>query len=782
MIFDPVSQRASSTREGGINVEQYCPYRGARWPCESQSTRLRTKTVNPALLDQFVAEGWTVDKRNRKSVRLRKPKAHGVHLEDRVWILFYRMQFPLLSGKGGAELVLEPKNSASPTSQIDVCALDHEIAIAIECKSSEKPTKRPQFQNDLAKHGLIRERFTICARTQFSATHKRQVVLAIFLSNILLSDNDRARAKDQNIVIFDEQDLEYYEHLVGHIGPAARYQFLADMLPGKTVPGLELRLPAIKTKMGGFNCYSFSITPDYLLKISYVSHRSKGKRSDVSTYQRMLNKGRLNKIRQYITDDGIFPTNIVVNIDKSRLQFERIYQEGELEDSGVAGWLNIRPTYKSAWIIDGQHRLFAYSGHERATKSRLSVLAFDGLAPSEQAKLFIDINAKQKSVKQSLLQELYAELHWDADDESIRTRAIISKAIQDMDRDTESPLYQRIQTADVGKDAIRCISLTSLYGAIEKAGFHVAKEKKGHVLEYGPLWAGDNDATLKRTEYVLNHWLDTIRVATSEWWDKGAGEGGGLAMNDGVITCINVLRSVVQHLDDKKLVRLDNEDLAETLKRYAVALGAYLGALSEQERKGFRDLRGIQGQTRRTRNCQQAIRQTIPDFNPPGLDQFIQQEKAQTNIRGKEIIDRIERMLQKAVLEELRRECGEEETGWWMIGVPKTVRLKVSERFEEDEGRRGGKENYFDLIDYAKIGLQNWELFEPILAYEKTGKKENRIHWLNIVNEKRNIVSHPSAAITLTGEDLAALEEYERWLAAKISPTTSGESDAPAPS
>jgi DNA sulfur modification protein DndB len=213
----------------------------------------------------------------------------------------------------------------------------------------------------------------------------------------------------------------------------------------------------------------------------------RAKRSDVSTYQRMLNKGRLNKIRAYITDDGIFPTNIVINIDKNRLQFEKIHQQGDPEDSGIAGWLSIRPTYKSAWIIDGQHRLFAYSGHERAAKSRLSVLAFEGLAPSEQAQLFIDINAKQKSVKQSLLQELYAELHWDAEDDAIRVRAIISKAIQDMDRDPESPLYQRVQTADAGKDDIRCISLTSVYGAIEKAGFHIAKEKKGHILEYGHL-------------------------------------------------------------------------------------------------------------------------------------------------------------------------------------------------------------------------------------------------------------------------------------------------------
>jgi DGQHR domain-containing protein len=742
-----------------------------------------TKTVNPALVGKLVADGWTVDKSNKKSVRLRRIKPHGVLLEDRVWTLFHRMQFPILSMEGGAQLVLDPKDPESPKSQIDVLGIDDEVAVAIECKSAENHARRPQFQHELGKHALIRERFAASVRSEYETPHKRQTVLAMFLWNISLSENDLSRAKEANVLIFDEHDLTYYESLTSHIGPAAKYQLLAEMLPGKTVPGLAIRIPAIKTKMGGSNCYTFSISPEYLLKISYVSHRSKGKASDVTTYQRMLNRTRLKSIRRYVTEDGIFPTNIVVNLDKSRLQFERIHQQssGDL-DVGICGWLDIRPAYKSAWIIDGQHRLYAYSGHERAAKSRLAVLAFDGLAPSEQAKMFIDINAKQKSVKRSLLQELYAELHWDSEDPQIRVRAIISKAIQDLDIDPDSPLFQRVQTADVGKDEIRCISLTSLYGAVEKTEFFIAMERHGHVVDFGPLWAGDNDATLKRAEFIFKEWLNTIRLATSDWWDRGAGEGGGLAMNDGVITCINVLRSVFQHLDSQKLVHLDNEDLFEVIKKYAVSLGEYLGSQSEQERKSFRDLRGVQGQTRRTRNCQAAIRQKIPDFTPPGLDQFMQQEKAQTNARAKEIVDHIERSLQIVILEELRRECGED---WWMLGVPKPVRLKVSQRFEEDGGQRGDREHYFDLIDYSKIALQNWQLFEPILAYGKSGSaKEKRLSWLNFVNEKRNIVAHPSAAMTLTLEELAQLEEYKRWFDSNIStplaerdPTSAGQSN-----
>ena len=77
--------------------------------------------------------------------------------------------------------------------------------------------------------------------------------------------------------------------------------------------------------------------------------------------------------------------------------FERAKQESD-RDEGVFGWLNISHSYKSAWIIDGQHRLFAYSGHELSKKGVFSVLAFEGIPSGVQAQLFVDINAKQKSI------------------------------------------------------------------------------------------------------------------------------------------------------------------------------------------------------------------------------------------------------------------------------------------------------------------------------------------------------------------------------------------------
>lgn len=755
-------------------IENIAPVENLQGLARAKARDYENNTVPTHLVEDYKSKGWTIEKENEKSVRMWRKKTHSTNLEDRVWTLLYKMGFSYLSGNRGAIILVNPKDPVGPKTQIDIVGLDDEIAIAIECKSSEKNSKRPQFQDELGKHSLIRPNFANAIVAHYPTIKKKQTVLAMFMENILLSDNDRQRAKEANVILFDSADLDYYEKLVAQIGRAAKYQFFSDMLPGKQIQGLRIKVPAVRTKMGGVFCYAFSISPQYLLKISFVSHRSKGKDSDVDKYQRMLTKSKLNQIKEYITNDGIFPTNIVVNLDKECLQFQRIQQDDDPHVdplSGTLGWLEIRPTYKSAWIIDGQHRLFAYSDHKNAETSLLSVLAFEGLLPSRQAELFIDINSKQKRVKQSLLQELYAALHWDSEDDRIKVRAIISRAIQDLDMDADSPFYQRIQSSDDTKSPLRCISLASIFGAIEKKRFYIAKEKQGHVIEYGPLWAGDGHATLKRTVYILKNWFNLIRNATQDWWDKGSSEGGGLAMNDSVITCINVLLSVFDHLDGngQKLVHLDNPSLLDTIRKYGEVLGQYLGSLNDDERKKFRSLRGIQGQNTRTRHCQQYIRNHVPNFNPHGLDEFLETEKTETNSKVKECIGRIEIKLQTLIVEELRRAFGPDESGWWVQGVPKEVRLKVTESYEKNDGKRGGKEFYFDLIHYKKIAMENWNIFEPILAYEKKGNKDIKTSWIDYLNDHRNIVSHSSSQVTLSIEVLNKIEHYEEWLTSQIS-------------
>ncbi len=144
-------------------------------------------------------------------------------------------------------------------------------------------------------------------------------------------------------------------------------------------------------------------------------------------------------------------------------------------------------------------------------------------------------------------------------------------------------------------------------------------------------------------------------------------------MNDPIIACVVALRSVIGHLESGKLrLRdLDSDELVGLLKPYGETIGDYLAKLAEDQRKVFRDKRGVQGQTWRRRQYEKAIRTKYPTFNPDGLDQYIEGEKAQTTHRGKQAIDHIEMMLQTVILEELKRECGLEESEWWMPEFPR---------------------------------------------------------------------------------------------------------------
>jgi len=728
-----------------------------------------TKTIKNALLSEAESDGWIVVKKNKDTVRIKKEKTHFDKLEDRVWLLLYRMGFSQLPNEKRATLVIKPKAEDGPTTKIDVVGIDEELALAVECKSQLTPKKKPEFQEELGKFALIRQNFANAVNTQYQKETKRQVVLAMFLSNIILTDKDKQRASEAKVVIFDDKDLDYYERLVKHSGVVAKYQLFADMLPGKTISGLEMCVPAIKMKMGGNNCYLFCISPSYLLKVAYVSHRSKGKGADIDTYQRMVRKSRLNKIKEYISDGGIFPTNIVINLDKKRLDFQRSHQETQSElsqDKAIFGWLNIRPAYKSAWIIDGQHRLYAYSGHEKATKDILPVLAFDGLKASEQANLFVEINSKQKAVKQSLLNELFAELKWDSEDPHERVAAIISKAFQQLNSDPESALYKRVIPVDSEKDAMCCISLTSLCSAAEKGNFYIHRIKQGSIVEFGPLWQGNSETTLNRTIYIFKNWLNIISQRSSVWWGKGSGEGGGLSMNDGVMTLIRVLGSVFQYLETKviKSISLDNEDLLEHLKPYAEALGDYLNSLSEEKRSEFRKFRAEQGINRRMMWCQKGIRDHIQEFNPPGLDKFLEEEKAQTNLSAETIIHEIERLLQNVVIEELKREFGASENRWWIEGIPKPIRTEATKKWEDNDRKRPGAWHHLDFIDYRKIIQNNWSIFERYFGYPAKGNKEKRTKWIVDVNEIRNVVSHVSSGESVSIEQLRQLEQYRDWL------------------
>ena len=723
----------------------------------SKKKQYDEKTIPKSDLSMAQAKGWTVQRDYKHSCRIKRSKNKDQILKDRVWTLLHRMGFTHMSGSGGASLILKPKDTNTPKNQIDVVGLDDEVALAVECKTARKPQENPLFQEDIEKQTLIRQRFAQAVHKQFPLSHKRIPALSIWTWDLLLTENDIERARQEKLVLFNEHDLAYYEQLVDHLGPATKYQFFSDLLPRRQVYGLQLDLPALKSKMGKYTYYTFSISPEYLLKIAYVSHRAKGKATDIDTYQRMIKKTRLKKIREYISSNGFFPTNIVINFEnKKAVRFDR--EKGSSE--GVQyGTLHLKPAYGGAWVIDGQHRLFAYSGHSRAKTSYLNVLAFEGLQASEQAQFFIDINHEQKSVKRGLLHELFAEINWDAEDESMRVGAIVSKAIQALNESDESPLYDRILLTDSVRTDTRCISLDNIFNELQM-GLYIVTPK----VEHGALWAGDNQKTLRRTIDVISAWFDSINDRAREWWILGSAEGGGLAMNDGVAICIGVLRNVFSHIAKTKrisLVSATNRELVEQIKPYGEALGNHFRGFSPDQRKSFRTgARGNQGRTAYRRECENALHKVFPDFKPPGLKEYLELQEAQTNQQAYAIIQRVERGLKEVVISTLQSHFDGE--NWWYEGIPQGIRTKAAERMEEEKGK-GERQDYLDILDFRRVALDNWQLFQHTLSHG-SGNKDRKTKWIDQLNTMRRTVMHPAKSQNISWDELARLREYQDWI------------------
>ena len=281
--------------------------------------------------------------------------------------------------------------------------------------------------------------------------------------------------------------------------------------------------------------------------------------------------------------------------------------------------------------------------------------------------------------------------------------------------------------------------------------------------------------SLKRTIEVVKAWFGCITIPAREWWDLGADEGGGLAMNNGVTISLNILRSVIEHLGPANLSTLDNNELIARLEPYGKSLGGYFARMTFDDRQRFRQLQGSDGQIMGTRQCQEAIRNEIPKYSPAQLEEWIESRKKNFNDEGRKIIEEIETLLQKHVIQLLKSEHDVDENSWWFDGVPKNVRTKVDDRINESDGKTGKREQNFDLIHYREIIGYNWDLFKDIFGMASVGGgKDKQTGWIKEVGDLRNIVMHPSRQQFLSTSQIQTLQQYISWLRGGIRKIESG--------
>lgn len=725
------------------------------------------QTVPPTRIPEMEESGWVLDKRNKRSVRMRKLKPRDVAFEDRVWAAFAKLGFTSLNRD--RSLTLKYGAGDNECQQIDVFAADDDVVLVVECKSSSE-TKTGQFKKEIEaiqgqRAGILR---TIKAEY---ASHKVKFILATNNYGVTKLAADRIAAAD--IVHMSEEVIDYYLGLADHLGEAARFQLLGNLFAGQKIPNLDHEVVAIEASMGGHKYYSFSIEPDRLLKLGYILHRSKANSSLMPTYQRLIKKTRLKNVAQFVETGGYFPNSLILSLEGGPrgLQFDPFPKRlGQTR----AGILHLPQTFRAAYVIDGQHRLYGYSSSSRAATDLIPVVAFVSLDRSDQMRLFMQINENQQAVPKNLRNTLNADLLYASDDLREQAKALKLVLAQRLGEDKVSPLYGRVQVGEDSKTPLRCLTIDALARGLDRGGF-IGTFTRTEVREIGTFYRGSNDATGDALFEYITLGIEHVRQHLDVQYKLGSSEGGFVFINNGIESIIRILGDIVLQLaardGDYDPRTQDAQKLHMDAVPYLDSMIEHLEALGTTEGLEYRQLYGSGAGTKYWRRLQQAVNEALPEFDPPGLAEYLRDEQKQFNDESRDMIDALEAYMKDDVRKRLEDKYGAD---WFKLGVPRNLRVDAGKMMiERNADRSAGQEitewDCLYIVNYRDVMTQTqdvWrELFEkrytPPGDEHKSGGWKARSSWIVRVNDLRNDVAHGR---TVSVDDHDNLVTLHTWL------------------
>lgn len=713
-------------------------------------------------------DGWRQVRKNAKSIRMARPKPVDEGFEDDVWCILAQMGFKEMSE--GRQFLISVEDNLQPR-QIDVFAKDDESVVIVECTQKQTPGKK-NMTSLVEKIRAIREPAFKSIRKQYGQLEKLKVRYVIATRNIVWSEADLRKCEEAHITVITDGEIEYYAQLVQHLKEAARYQFLAHMFADQKIDGLQNKVVATRGTMGGVTFYTFLIRPDELLKIAYVGHKASRDIENLETYQRMLQPKRLKKIEEYINSGGKFPTNIVVNLKTNRRSGLKFQEQNKVGDE-VLGILHLPPNYASAWIIDGQHRLYGYA-YARSSKgfkndkTTIPVLAYENLPADIEMKLFVDINSEQVKVRPGLLVELYSDLHWRSSDPEKAFQALLSRISSRLNSEKLSPLKDRMVVTGKKKTSYRCLTQTSIRDGLETAKL-LGVYSKGAIVP-GPLSTAMTDAyeeNLRKAVLVLSGCLSLFANQLENHWTTGDGPGGYVCTNNGIRALFHVIMDITEHIRQQAgtdLCLLDAEETTNEITPYLQELiNHFMSAPAQQ----IQDLRRIGSSLTAVRQqsfgMEAFIKEKRPDFFSTGLEKYLDSRDEEGTVEASTKVNKIHRKLFNYVIAKLKAHYGTQDKAWWTKGIPLKIRQACTNEWEA-KNREGEEEAQLFLINYIDICHINWELFKndvSLDAPDKQNKKANT-KWIKELNDIRQITAHPERGVLSTEQVANVNEIFEK--------------------
>ncbi|WP_329841112.1 DGQHR domain-containing protein [Stenotrophomonas geniculata] len=758
------------------------PSDAAIWPLLDKDVdlrkefRLRSKKFDQkrVISDEIahnLDNGWIIHKKEKGKASLRKDKCLDERVENIWWTLLYKMGYRELNSGRNFRILTKKRKEEVVERPFSVFAADDETVIVTRVKTSER-LKRASVSKELADFASCKGEVATAVKNFYSG-FKPKILWFYLTENIVWSESDIEFAAKQNIKRVTEQELPYFTQIAELLGKAARFQFLAEFLKDQPIPEMTgVTVSATRSKLGGRYFYSFVSTPRQLLKISFVNHRTLDDPEGHPTYQRLVQKSRLKSIASYILNGGIFPNNLLINFSKPpRFDITN-------KDTGTEvhfGTLYLPNTYKSAWIIDGQHRLYGYASlPDPYLDQRLVVVAFEGISKEDEAEMFVTINHEQKSVPKNLLDDLEGQLKWGSDNPGERIGALAARAIQTMNKDPSSPLHARFSAEGIKGSNRACLTVPQVKIGLKRSGIF-GTAQKGDYLP-GPLGTGTDNATLQRGTKVLNGFLRQFQEADVARWEIG--RTGKLCTNDSIQALSLLLGEITRHLQKsgQLKVKASDTDLLEKVTDFAAPLLDYIKD-SAPDKVDATLSAGYGSGAPRTLflRFSQILRQKHHSFCPDGLEDWEKTQSEELKNIADQQVQQINILAIDHIFRVFRAKFGEENNNYWEKGIVqgKIKTSAYSKSQDVEVGARLPLEAYLDFIDLKQIIEEKtrWPLFKDVMDIPLDGQKGNakNVKWMDRFNEIRRIPAHAAPGRGYSLDDLDLLELVANTLQSRIS-------------
>lgn len=455
--------------------------------------------------------------------------------------------------------------------QVDVCGGWENALLVIECKTKQRlgqKSIRSAINEFRGKISLLQAGFKEHPKYSKYTFFKYIIVT----KNIMVRRADYEFANQQpDIYIWNDDFLEYYSNLYSYIKPYAKYDLLGEMRI-KPVVQRPITVPAFQVKFGNVNVYNFVMNPRHLLEIASVARRELRQER---YYQRIIDKKRLVRIAEYVKDGGTFPNNIIISFREDlNVKFHREkgpnYSNTDWPYFGIAyGTLEFPKDYRSCWIIDGQHRLYAFINVENKINFNMPITAFEHLDMEEQCRFFLDINKNQKPVDPDLLWDLNGDMIPSEED------GIISMVAKSLNSAGNSPLLHKIYYPSIGiKKKAEKIKISALCIAIKKK--RIVREVTVQNLK-NPLYDQVSSNCVKKVGFSLSKYFDVLKANFLNNWELES--KGFILTNGGIAVFIGLFEKILSRVMQKE----GRQPTREHFEFYTTPLKTILGSADTAE-------------------------------------------------------------------------------------------------------------------------------------------------------------------------------------------------------